>query len=166
MLDMPFSRIIEGLNYSLENVIAPEIESPIAKGQLFAVVEILNQIKGRFDHKFELVVEDIKVSQKALATLIETLSAASVEIPSEYHSNTEAIDLAAMTGEELREKRNQLEIIVSGALDLLDAHRADIPDAQKVEHAVFMQFGATIFRNMLLVGKYRFDKITQADKKD
>ncbi len=166
MLDMPFIRIIEGLNHTLENVIAPEVESTLAKGQLFAVVEILKQISGRFDHKHELIVEDIQVSQQMLTTLIETFTAAAIDIPDEFQANTETIDATAMSGEQLRQQRDRLEIIVSAALDLLNSHRAEIVDAQKVEHTVFMQLGKNLFRNMLLVSQHRFDKISQLDKED
>ena len=33
MMDTPFTRIVEGLNHTLENVIAPEIESVYIKYQ-------------------------------------------------------------------------------------------------------------------------------------
>ena len=164
MLDMPFTRIIEGLNHTLENVIAPEIESTIVRGQLFAIVEILGQISGRFDHKHELTVQDIQVSQQMLKTLTEALSAASIEFPAEFLACAETIDATALSGEQLRAQRDHLEKTVSAALDLLDAHRSEIPDAQKVEHTAFMQLGQNIYRNMLLVSQHRFDKISQVDK--
>lgn len=164
MLDIPFTRIIEGLNHTLENVVAPEVDSTIARGQLFAVTEILRQISGRFDYKHDHTVQDIQVSQQMLATLTDALRAASIEIPDDFQAGTEAVDATAMSAEQLRAQRDQLEQTVSVALDLLNTHRSKIPDAQKIEHTVFMQLGPNIYRNMLLVSQHRFDKISQVDK--
>ncbi len=161
MMDTPFTRIVEGLNHTLENVIAPEIESTIVRGQLFAVVEFLNQIQGRFDYRHDLMVQEIQVGKQMLATLIEAFEEAGDETPGEISTATEEVDLLGMSGEQLREARNRVEAAVSAALDLLDAHRSGIAQAQKVEKTVLGQLGQNILRNMMLFRRQRFDKISQ-----
>ncbi len=161
MMDTPFTRIVEGINHTLENVIAPEIESTIVRGQLFAVVEILNQIQGRFDYGHDLMVQEIQVGKQMLTTLIEALEKAGIEMPEEVSTAVGEVDLLGVSGEQLREARSRVEAAVSAALDLLDAHRSDIPQAEKVEKAVLGQLGQNILRNMMLFRRQRFDKISQ-----
>jgi hypothetical protein len=52
MADTPLATIVERINRALENVVAPEVKSTIVRGQLFAVVELLNQLPGRFEYKY------------------------------------------------------------------------------------------------------------------
>ncbi len=161
MMDTPFTRIVEGLNHTLENVIAPEIESTIVRGQLFAVVEILNQLQARFDYRHDLMVQDIQVGRQMLATLIEALEKAGIEMSEEVSTAVEGPDLLGASGEQLREERSRVEAAVSAALDLLDAHRSDIPEAEKVEKTVLGQLGQNILRDMMLFRRQRFDRISQ-----
>ena len=161
MIDTPFPSIVDRLNHTLENVIAPEIESPIVRGQVFAVVEILNQIQGRFDYRHDFMIQDIQVGRQMLATLTEALEKAGVETSEAISSAAEEVDLVAMSVEQLRATRGRVEEAVSAALDVLDAHRSGIPRAEEVEKAVLGQLGQNIIRDMMLYRPQRFDKISQ-----
>jgi hypothetical protein len=161
MMDTPFTSIVERINHTLENVVAPEIESPIVRGQLFAVVEILNQIQGRFDYRHDFMVQEIQVGRQMLASLTEAFENAGLEIPEAISSAALVVDLVGMSGEQLREARSRVEEAVSAALDLLDAHRSEIAQAEKVEQAVLGQLGQNILRDMMLFRPQRFDKISQ-----
>lgn len=167
MMDTPLARIVERINHTLENVIAPEIESRIVRGQLFAVVEILNQIQNRFDYRHDLMVQDIQVGKQMLATLIEAFEAAGIEVPEAIPATAREADPApGASGEQLREGRSRVESTVSEALDLLDAHRSSIPQAEKVERTVLGQLGRNILRDMMLFRPQRFDKISQRTQED
>jgi len=98
MMDTPFTRIVEGLNHTLENVVAPEIASPIVRGQLFAVVEILNQIQGRFDYRHDLMIQDIQVGRQMLEKLgYAVITAASGQEALEiYPANKDDIELVIL----------------------------------------------------------------------
>jgi hypothetical protein len=161
MMDTPFTSIVERINHTLENVVAPEIESPIVRGQLFAVVEILNQIQGRFDYRHDFMIQDIQVGRQMLATLIEAFEKDGVETPEAISEVAEEGAPAGMSGEQLREARSRVEEAVSAALDLLDAHRSEIAQAEKVEKTVLAQLGQNILRDMMLFRPQRFDKISQ-----
>lgn len=166
MMDTHFTSIVERINHTLENVIAPEIESPIVRGQLFAIVEILNQIQERFDYRHDFMVQDIQVGKQMLATLIEAFEKAGVETPEAISSETREVDLSGMNGDQLREVRNRMEAAVSTALDLLDANRAGIEQAELVEKDVLGQLGQNILRDVMLVRPQRFDKISQRVQED
>jgi hypothetical protein len=161
MTDTPLTTIVERVNQTLENVIAPEIESTIVRGQLFAVVELLNQLQGKYEYRHDLMVQDIQVGVQMLATLIEAFKKAGVETPEAISTTTREVDLLGMSGERLREVRRGVEEAVSAALDLLDANRPGITEAEKVEKAVLGQLGQNILRDMMLFRRQRFDKISQ-----
>ena len=109
MMDTPFPSIVDRLNHTLENVIAPEIDSPIVRGQLFAVVEILNQIQGRFDYRHDFMIQDIQVGGQMLATVIEALNKAGVAVPEAISGAAEEVDLLTMSAEQLRASRGRVE---------------------------------------------------------
>ena len=161
MMETPFAAIAERINHTLENVIAPKIQSPIVRGQLFAIVEILNQIQGRFDCRHDFMVQDIQVGRRMLATLIEAFEKSGVETPEAISTATEEVDLSGMNGDQLREVRSGVEAAVSAALDLLDVNRSGIDRAEQVEKAVLGQLGQNILRDMMLFRPQRFDKISQ-----
>lgn len=162
MMDTPLQRIVERISHTLENVIAPEIASTIVRGQLFAVVEILNQIQERFDYRHDLMFQDIRVGRQMLDTLTAALEAAGVETPEGISAAArESEPAAGASGGELREARTRVEAAVSEALDCLDAHRARIPGAETVEKTLVGQLGQTILRDMMLFRPQRFDKISQ-----
>jgi hypothetical protein len=161
MTDTPLTTIVERINHALENVIAPEIESTIVRGQLFAVVELLNQLQGKYEYRHDLMVQDIQVGRQMLATLIEAFEKAGVETPETISTATREVDLLGMSGDQLREVRGGVETAVSAALDLLDASRSAIAEAESVEKAVLGLIGGNILRDMMLFRRQRFDKISQ-----
>ena len=166
MKDTPLTTIVERINQTLENVIAPEIESTIVRGQLFAVVELLNQLQGKYEYRHDLMVQDIQVGRQMLATLIEAFEKSGVETSQAISTETEEIDLFGMSGDQLREVRSGVEETVSDALDLLDANRSGITEAEKAEKAVLGQLGQNILRDMMLFRRQRFDKISQRDQEE
>ena len=161
MTDTPLTTIVERINQTLENVIAPEIESTIVRGQLFAVVELLNQLQGKYEYRHDLMVQDIQVGRQMLATLIEAFEKSGVETSPALSTKTEEIDLFGMSGDQLREVRSGVEAAVSAALDLLDNNRSRVDQAEQVEKAVLGQLGQNILRDMMLFRRQRFDKISQ-----
>ncbi len=161
MTDTPLATIVERINQTLENVIDPEIESAIVRGQLFAVVELLNQLQGKYEYRHDLMVQDIRVGRQMLATLIEAFEKAGVETPEAISAATREVNLLGMSGDQLREVRSTVEEAVSAVLDLLNANRSRIDQAVLVEKAVLGQLGQNILRDMMLFRRQRFDKISQ-----
>jgi len=161
MMDTPLSSIVERISHTLENVIAPEIGSPIVRGQLFAVVELLKQLQGRFEYRHDFMAQDIQAGRRMLATLIEAFRGAGLETPAEIAAPAEATDLFGKGGDELREEKGRVEEAVSRGLDLLDARREAIHDAAVVENAVLGQIAQGILRDLSLFRPQRFDKISQ-----
>ena len=167
MTNTPLTTIVERINDTLENVIAPEIESTIVRGQLFAVVELLNQLQGKYEYRHDLLVQDVQVGRQMLATLIEAFEKAGIETPEAISAASREVDLLGMSGEALREVRRGAKEAVSAALDLLDANRPRIDEVEIVEKTVLGQLGQNIFRDMMLFRPQRaWDKISQRSEED
>ena len=96
------------------------VESTIVRGQLFAVVELLNQLQGKYEYRHDLMVQDIQVGRQMLATLLEAFEKAGVETPEAISTATREVDLLGASSDQLREVRSGVEAAVSAALDLLD----------------------------------------------
>jgi hypothetical protein len=161
MVDTPLTSIVERINHTLENVVAPEVRSPIVRGQLFAVVELLNQLAGRFEYRHDFLAQDIHRCKEILANLINALAAAGLAVPEDMSGSARPVDLSGMSGERLREERDRIEEAVSSALDLVNAHREAIGNAEKVQKAVLDRLQEGILRDLGLFRRQRFDKISQ-----
>ena len=160
-METPLTSIVERINRALEFVVAPEVTSPIVRGQLLAVVELLNQLQGRFGYRHDFLVQDIDRAREILAVLVDALAVAGVEIPPEIASAPRSVELLGATEERLRAERAAAESAVSAALDLLDAHRDAIADAGRVEAVVLDRLQPGIQRDLMLFRPPRFDKISQ-----
>jgi hypothetical protein len=166
MTDTPLATLVERINDTLENVIAPEIASTIVRGQLFAIVELLEQLRGKYEYRHDLLVQDIQVGRQMLATLIEAFDKAGMETPEAVSAATREVDLLGMSGDSLRDVRGGIKEAVSAALDLLDANRQSIDDVEMVEKTVLGQLGQNILRDMMLFKTPRFEKISQRSEED
>ncbi|MEW6441129.1 MAG: hypothetical protein AB1640_09380 [bacterium] len=163
-METPLKTFVERISHTLENVVAPELSSPMVRGQLFAAVELLNQLPGRFEYRHDFLVQDIGAGRQMLATLTEALRGAGLEMPEEISAAAAAAapDLTGASGEQLWEGRTRLEAAVSAALDLLNAHRAEIADAAAgAERAVLALLQQGALRDLMLFRRQRFDKISQ-----
>jgi len=166
MIDTPLPTIIDRLTHTLEHTIAPEIASPVVRGQLFSVVELLNQLLGKIEYRHDLVLADIDRGQQTLALLIPVLTEARVDIPEEIAAAGQPADRSRVVGDDLLAARRRTEAAVSAALDLLDRHRAAIPEADQLEARVLGMLQQGVMRDLMLFRPQRFDKISQRAEED
>lgn len=165
MADMPLASIVERINLTLESVVAPEIASPIVRGQLFAVVELLNQLPGRFDYRHDFLAEDIVRCREILAYLAEPLAAAGVAAPEEASAAARPVGLGGMSGDQLREERDRVQTAVSNALDLLHAHRENVGEVRGLQEGVLDRLMPGVLRDVGQFRRQRFDRISQREEK-
>jgi hypothetical protein len=167
MADTPLATIVERINRALENVVAPEVKSTIVRGQLFAVVELLNQLPGRFEYRHDFLGQDIARCRAMLADLVGGLAAAGLTVPEEASSSVRPVDLAGMSGDQLREERDRVESAVSVALDLVHAHKDVVGAAAGgLEKAVLDRLLEGNARDLGLFRPQRFDRISQRAPKE
>jgi len=124
-------------------------------------LSLLNQLQGKYEYRHDLMSQDIQVGRQMPATLVEAFEKSGVETPPAISTKTEEIDLFRTNGDQLREVRGGAEAAVSAALDLLDANRSRVDQAEQVEKAVLGQLVQNILRDMMLFRRQRFDKISQ-----
>ena len=61
---MSVEAYLKRLTSALENTIAPELESDQTRGQVFAVIGLLDQLATRIEYKPGLLAEEIDAGEK------------------------------------------------------------------------------------------------------
>lgn len=164
MNETPIDTILGRINDTLENRIAPELVSPVLRGQVIAVVELLNQLAGKVEYRRDLLTEDIERARETIAMLLDVFDAARIAVPDELRAAAAPFDPATAIGGELLEARRRARASISTALELLDANRARVADADAVESRVLDRLQQGVMRDILLFRPQRFDKISQRDE--
>jgi hypothetical protein len=72
---------LKRLQNTLEQVVAPEIEDDAVRGQLYAVVDLLNQLGGKIEYKRDLIAAEINAGQTMLSRLLGEMERAGVASP-------------------------------------------------------------------------------------
>jgi len=115
---------LKRLAAALENVVAPEIDDDFARGQLYAVSELINQLTGKLEYKRDLVGEDIKAGHEALVGLLADLEDVGAPRPGGIVAAIEEM------GKDPKpigvERRGQVEALLCDAIDHFHDHKQEI----------------------------------------
>ncbi|HUT56091.1 MAG TPA: hypothetical protein VM658_22055 [bacterium] len=83
------------LMQTLEKVVAPEIESDQVRGQLYAVVDLINQLSAKIEYKPGIIGQDIKDGREIMKTLLSAMESAGIETPAELSAFFSELESAA-----------------------------------------------------------------------
>lgn len=72
---IPPERLIDGAMRTLRERVLPDVGSSFARGQLFAVVDVLNNLRDRIETRCALHEADALAASQALAAVAEALRA-------------------------------------------------------------------------------------------
>jgi hypothetical protein len=72
---------IKRMMNALEQVVAPEIEDDAARGQLYAVVELLNQLVAKVEYKPGLIAKEVEEGRAILEAVLGGTEEAGIETP-------------------------------------------------------------------------------------
>jgi len=64
---------LKRLTNTLEKLIAPEIEDDFARGQVFAVIDLINQLSGRIEYKRDMIEQDITGGVGMIKKILEAV---------------------------------------------------------------------------------------------
>ncbi len=123
-IDIYFRRLMD----SLEKVIAPRIEDEFTLGQVYAVIEMLEQIKGKVEYKRDLIREDVERGEEIMEKISQALSGAGAAVPPEIEEVEKEIrEKGALPDLALRKK---VEQAACKAIDAAHSAREDLgPEA-------------------------------------
>jgi len=165
-MDTNFETYVSRINYTLEHLIAPEIESDYMQGEIFAIMELLNQLVPRLEYRHDLLLEDIDRMKGIIDTVIKAFSRSNIEVPEEIEAAVK-IETQGITGKPLKEIYDQLESIASEAIDLLHKNKNRIENAQEFEKNILQQVTQGIFRDISLFRpEIIFEKAEQYQQKE
>ncbi len=149
--------------YTLEHVIAPEVDDDFARGQVFAVISLLEQLASHVEFKRDLIEKDIRMGVKVLEGVLEALGEAGVEPPEELAEYMEGLDSMPVN---LR-ARDRMEEMISLAVELLhdNASRLDAARAGELDRMVRDYITKIATRDLGLLKPPRIDQISRPQKK-
>lgn len=85
---------LKRITQALEKTVAPEIESDLVRGQVFAVISLLQQLAERIAYKPDLIAQEIQAGGETLRSVISELAAAGSSAPGELQAFLEELDRA------------------------------------------------------------------------
>lgn len=113
------------LMQTLEKVVAPEIESDQVRGQLYAVVDLINQLSSKIEYKPGIVGQDVKDGGEIMKTLLDAMQSAGIPTPPELSAFLSELESAAPA----LPLKFKTEEMVCSALDHFHAHKHELGQA-------------------------------------
>jgi hypothetical protein len=154
------NRLIDGIIIALEREIIPRVDDAYARGQAFAVMDLLRNMRPRLEWSREVTLAQVGLQEAAIGR-IEDLCRGQAERPPAYApppapSNT-------LGTKELEARRDQLEADVCGLLKWLAGHRAalDPAVAKSIEDTLTNYMREAIKRELALTANPLFAEISR-----
>jgi hypothetical protein len=80
---VPIDDYLSRICNTLENVIAPDVESDFARGQVFATIALLSALGKKIEYKRELILGEINAGTDIISATIKVLKESGIEAPAE-----------------------------------------------------------------------------------
>ena len=125
-----FGRITD----ALEKVVAPEIESDEVRGQVFAVISLIQQVSGMIEYKHDLIEQEIKEGSDIVKNILRAVEGAGIEAPEEIGEFLEKLDEGKAGGG--LTLRNKVDEMLCMAIDCLRDNRGGIEAYKEVDKMV------------------------------
>jgi hypothetical protein len=154
------NRLIDGIIIALEREIIPRVDDAYARGQAFAVMDLLRNMRPRLEWSREVTLAQVGLQEAALGR-VDDLCRGQAERPPAYApppapSNT-------LGTKELEVRRDRLEAEVCSLLKWLAGHRAalDAAVAKSIEDTLTNYMREAIKRELALTANPLFAEISR-----
>ncbi len=160
---MSVDAYIKRLQAALENDIAPAIVDDKVRGQVFAIVNLLDQLATRVEYKLSLINEDVQKNTEAAREVSDSLVAAGVDVPPELQSLLERSDSAESFDMALHADS---EKALAMAIELFFAYRHiySLEAAREVDRRIRDHLTKVATRDIGLTKPPNFDKISRSHR--
>lgn len=150
------------LNEALEKVIAPEVESDEVRGQVFAVISLIEQFMGRIEYKHDFIEQEIDSGVSVLKRVIEATGEAGLDMPAQIGEFLQKLDDGkAGAGLALCDKVDEMLCI---AIDLLHGNRDKVNSYKEVDKDIRDHIFRMAGRDMGLMKPPMIEKISRPEK--
>lgn len=154
------NRLIDGIIIALEREIIPRVDDAYARGQAFAVMDLLRNMRPRLEWSREATLAQVALQESALAR-VDDLCRGQVERPP--ISAPPAAASTTLETRQLEARRDLLEAEVCGVLKWLAEHRGalDAAVAQAVEDTLANYMREAVRRELALTANPLFAEISR-----
>lgn len=154
------NRLIDGIIIALEREIIPRVDDAYARGQAFAVMDLLRNMRPRLEWSREVTLAQVGLQEVALKR-VDDLCRGQVERPPAYAPPSVAS--ITLDTKHLEARRDLLEAEVCGVLKWLTEHRSvlDTAVAQSVEEALTNYMREAVKRELALTANPLFAEISR-----
>ncbi|HVA39476.1 MAG TPA: hypothetical protein VNF49_02335 [Candidatus Binataceae bacterium] len=154
------NRLIDGIIIALEREIIPRVDDAYARGQAFAVMDLLRNMRPRLEWSREVTLAQVTLQEAALGR-VDDLCRGQVERPPAYEPP--AAPSITLGTKELEARRDRLEAEVCGVLKWLTEHRTalDAAVAKSVEETITNYMREAVRRELALTANPLFAEISR-----
>lgn len=136
---VPVDTLIAGVVHTLKTHVLPEVGTGFARGQLFAVIDVLQNLENRVEEKAELHAMEADSAAAALARVVAVLRAGGQPAA----AAAVAGDLAAVPAEPPHARTAAVRAAVLRALERLGDLPAPVADAARTALGEYLGVQAT-----------------------
>jgi len=154
------NRLIDGIVIALEREIIPRVDDAYARGQAFAVMDLLRNMRPRLQWSREVTLAQVALQEAALGR-VDDVCRGQVARPPAY--KPPAAPSITLDTTELEVRRDRLETEVCGVLKWLTEHRATLAAAvaNSVEETLTNYMREAIKRELALTANPLFAEISR-----
>lgn len=147
---------------ALDRGIAPKIESDALRGQVYAVVDLLNQLTGRIEYKRELLDQEIRTGAEILEKILTGLESEGISAPDDLAAFVKELgENSAGSGPGLG---REVEERICRAIDVFHAQKDKMSAEQKIalDQAIRDYILKAATRDLGLTKPPNIDKISRS----
>jgi hypothetical protein len=154
------NRLIDGIIIALEREIIPRVDDAYARGQAFAVMDLLRNMRPRLEWSREVTLAQVGLQEAALSRVDDLCRGLAKHTPVYRPPTAPSITLET---KELEARRDRLEAEVCGVLKWLSGQRAalDAAVAKSVEETMMNYMRETVRRELALTANPLFAEISR-----
>jgi hypothetical protein len=158
------NRLIEGITIALEREIIPRVDDAYARGQAFAIMDLLRNMHPRLQWSREITLAQVELQEAALRRIDELCREKSSR-PPKWSAPTVAS--STLDTQALEARRDRLEDEVCGVLKWLAENRAALDPtlAQGIEQAMSNYMRESAKRELALTANPLFAEISRGANK-
>ena len=156
---------LKRITYALEHVVAPQIDSDQARGQLLAAVFLLDQFSDRIEYKHALIMQEIESDCETIRKIIGACKGKSSEVPQDIAAFMEKLEKGGHEAD--INFRNQCDKMLSLAIEYFWAccDKLDAEQVREVKGLIIKQIMKIGGRNLGLFKPSTSGKLIQTKNK-
>lgn len=156
-----------GICRTLEEEVIPELSSPYIRGQVYSIMEILNQMQNWVEPRCDLMREEIEKTREVIKAISDGLESLGPEAPEGVSDFTIKVSAhkreLPVDGPALIEIRDETNLILDQGQGLFHAalEKIDPPSREMIESLLKNHLGSLARRNLKLCRPTLLGKISK-----